>query len=276
MQGSIEQVWSAELPKEKKQTPKTYKGEFPNIKVITGKKKVDNGQKIADKAKAYAWPKGTATKKWVYKTGAPRKVYAVALKKYRGKNTRLTRSNCDYFVDTCVRAAGIDSTFCSLKWSKKLKSCWKVVQKGKKVDVSKLQPGDIIRYKKKSGQHVLMCYKKGYVAEAGRGLRFPIIRKDSHKYNKSDVRHSTIQVIRAKDTVQKTYRNYLMSGDKGEEVVKLQKFFNWLYGEGTLAIDGEYGANTKAVVQRFQKSQGLKATGKFGKKTLAAAKAIKG
>ena len=74
----------------------------------------------------------------------------------------------------------------------------KIVHKGEKVPSDFLRAGDIIRYKKTNGaQHTLMYLGNGLIAEGGRNIRFFVIRKDEKKYNKSNVKYSTLQVLRA-------------------------------------------------------------------------------
>lgn len=165
--------------------------------------KTTNAQKIVAKAKAFAWAYGTASKKWKYKTGSARSAYKTALKKYLKRSAKISRSDCGYFVTTCVRASGVSKSFMALRGTKqsfpKVPSTMKIVWKGKKIPSGTLKPGDIIRYKKKNGgQHVLMYYANGRIAEGQRGHGFPAIKKDTKKYNKSNVRLATLQVIRAK------------------------------------------------------------------------------
>lgn len=162
------------------------------------------GDKIVAEAKKFCWPEGTAEKKWSYKTGSPLAVYKAALKKYMGATTKAALSDCGYFVTTCVRASGISKSFFCLKGNKDpfpaVPSTMKIVHKGAKIPSGLLKPGDIIRYKKDSGsQHALIYMGNGRIAEAGRDIRFPVIRK-STKYNDNAVKHSTLQVIRAKET----------------------------------------------------------------------------
>lgn len=161
------------------------------------------GSKIVAKAKEYAWAYGTSKTKYSYKKGTARSAYKTALKKYLGKTARISRSDCGYFVTTCVRASGVSKSFLALKGTKQsfpsVPSTMKIVHKGKKIPSGLLKPGDIIRYKKKTGgQHVLMYYSTGKIAEGQRGNNFPAIKKDTKKYNKSNVKFSTLQVIRAK------------------------------------------------------------------------------
>ena len=164
---------------------------------------VGNGAKIAAKATEYCWPYGTASSKYSYKKGTAKKAYKTALKKYLGLSKKLQRSDCGHFITTCVRASGVSKSFKALKGRKQsfpsVPSTMYIVHKGKKIPSGLLQAGDIVRYKKTNGgQHVLMYYGDGKIAEAGRGSQFPAIEKDTKKYNKSNVRKKTLQVIRAK------------------------------------------------------------------------------
>lgn len=178
------------------------KAVYPQVKPSTTKPSTTKGAKIASMAKAYAWAYGTASKKWKYKTGSARSAYKTALKKYMGKSARISRSDCGYFVSTCVRASGVSKSFLALKGTKakfpSVPSTMKIVWKGKKIPSGVLQAGDIIRYKKQSGQHTMMYMGNGRIAEGQRGHGFPAIKKDTKKYNKSNVRKSTIQVLRAR------------------------------------------------------------------------------
>lgn len=165
--------------------------------------KKTNAQKILEKAKEYAWAYGTASSKYSYSKGSPKAAYKTALKKYMGKTAKVSQSDCGYFINTCVRASGVDKNFLALKGTKDpfpaVPSTFKVVHKGKKIPNGTLQPGDIIRYKKTNGhQHTLMYYGDGKIAEAGRSNWFPAIKKDTKKYNNSNVKLSTLQVLRAK------------------------------------------------------------------------------
>lgn len=162
-----------------------------------------NALKIVDRATAYAWPSGTSSKKSSYKKGSARSSYKSALKKYMGKKKKASQSDCGYFVATCVRAAGLGSSFKALPGSYKSKypkvpSTFSIVLKGKKIPSGFLLPGDIIRYRKKGGQHTLLYMGSGKIAHAGRNNWFPKIVGNSKSYNKSNVKTSSIQVLRAK------------------------------------------------------------------------------
>jgi N-acetylmuramoyl-L-alanine amidase len=189
---------------EPKKTVTASKDDTASPSVTAASAKKTGAQKIVAKAKEYCYPYKTKRKKWDYKTGKARSAYKKALKKYFGKKAKISQSDCGYFVGTCVRAAGVSKKFKALPGSAKEKypkvpSGMKIVLKGKKIPKGFLKPGDIIRYRKKNGhQHTLMCYSKGKIAEAGRGHWFPAIKKDTKKYNKSSVKKSSIQVLRAK------------------------------------------------------------------------------
>lgn len=86
-----------------------------------------------------------------------------------------------------------------------------------------------------------------------------------------------------KETVKKIYsgvfpklptRGYFKLGDNSVQVKNLQKFLNW-YGGYKLVVDGDIGEKTITAVKKFQKSNGLKVDGLFGKSSLAKAKTIK-
>lgn len=157
-----------------------------------------NAQKIVAKAKEYAWPYGTASKTTAYKTGYAKAVYKTALQKHMKRKAKISQSDCGYFVSTCVRAV-MGNNFLALKNAKDKfvdpPKDMTIVSKGK---VGTLKPGDIIRYKKtNSHQHVVLYIGDGYIAHAGRSNWFPKIAK-SKPWNNSNVKKSTIQVIRAK------------------------------------------------------------------------------
>jgi peptidoglycan hydrolase-like protein with peptidoglycan-binding domain len=68
-------------------------------------------------------------------------------------------------------------------------------------------------------------------------------------------------------------RSYLMKGDKGDAVKKLQENLNYLgYPCGT--ADGSFGSKTETALKNFQKTYKLTVDGKYGstsKKTLESA-----
>lgn len=67
----------------------------------------------------------------------------------------------------------------------------------------------------------------------------------------------------------------LEKGSKGTQVKRLQNYLNWYFGNKSLNGKGRFGSSTEKAVKLFQTQQGLKATGRFGRKSLAKAKAVK-
>lgn len=158
-----------------------------------------NAQKIVARAKEYAWPSGTSSKTTAYKTGYAKSAYKTALKKHMGKSAKISQSDCGYFVSTCVRAAGLGN-FLALPGKASqpypaVPSTMKIVSKG---GAGSLQAGDVIRYRKTNGhQHTVVYIGNGQIAHAGRGNWFPKI-VSSKPWTNSNVKKSTIQVLRAK------------------------------------------------------------------------------
>ena len=176
MRGCISKVWIVKrIAEPKKAEPK--------------KVTKTNAQKIVETAISLCWPCGTDQKKWKYSTGAPTDAY----KKATPNVKKITRSDCGYFVKVVTKRLGF--AFNPLN-DKKVPSELKLVHKGA-ITSGTLKAGDIIAYKKTTGQHTLIYLGDGKIAEAGREVRFPVIRK-STKYNSSTVRKSTIRVYRAR------------------------------------------------------------------------------
>ena len=68
-------------------------------------------------------------------------------------------------------------------------------------------------------------------------------------------------------------RGWFSSGDRGEEVKKLQRFLNWYGGYG-LDVDGIIGRKTIDAVERYQGREKLKVDGAFGKESLKRARTV--
>jgi len=161
-----------------------------------------NAQKLISKMQDLAWAYGTPSKKWRYKTGAPKAVCKKAMSKY-GYNTKEKLSDCGNFVTTVVRESGIDKKFKALhgvnKPFPKKEDKFDLVFSGKSIPDGLLKPADMIRYKKKKGQHAMFYFGDGKVCDAGHYSRFGNIRKDEKRYKRSNVKTSTIQVFRVKE-----------------------------------------------------------------------------
>lgn len=278
--GKASRAKAAEIVAAHSYTPKPYDGPYPSTTVKTTET-VSRGGEIVAKAKEYAWPLGTASSKSSYKKGSALEAYKTALKKYMGKSAKISQSDCGYFVSTCVRASGISSTFLALPAKASnaypaIPSTMSLVHKGEMGSFS-LRAGDVIRYRKTSGQHTVLYIGNGQIAHAGRSNWFPKIVKSS-PWNNSNVKKSTIQVIRANPITKTVTRNYLQRGDSGEEVKKLQEYINWFfydkYGKDVLTVDGQYGPATEGYCKLMQSDLGFKdADGLVGPKTVEAMEA---
>ena len=278
--GKASRAKAEEIIKEHDKHP--YSGEYPNTTIKTTKK-VSGGSEIVAKAKEYAWPLGTASSKSAYKTGSALAAYKTALKKYMGKSAKISQSDCGYFVSTCVRASGVASSFLALpanssKAYPAIPSTMSLVHSGAMGSFVP-QAGDVIRYRKSNGQHTVLSLGNGQIAHAGRSNWFPKIVKSS-PWNNSNVKKSTIQVIRANPITKTVTRNYLQRGDSGEDVKKLQAYINWFfydkYGKDVLTVDGKYGSATEGYCKLMQSDLGFKdADGIVGPKTVEAMKAYK-
>lgn len=59
----------------------------------------------------------------------------------------------------------------------------------------------------------------------------------------------------------------LKRGHQGCAVRLLQDYLNGWAGEKKLALDGEFGAKTEALLRQYQREHGLRMDGKYGRKT---------
>lgn len=65
------------------------------------------------------------------------------------------------------------------------------------------------------------------------------------------------------ELIKTTTRNYLMKGDKGNDVIKLQENLNCI-GYSCGNVDGIFGSNTDSALRKFQAAYGLVVDGKYG------------
>lgn len=70
-------------------------------------------------------------------------------------------------------------------------------------------------------------------------------------------------------------RGWFTSGDKGQQVVLLQKFLNWYFGYQRLDPDGEVGRLTMNAVRDYERAEGLTVDGAFGSECLKRAKTVR-
>lgn len=276
MKYAVLKVWSGKLATAPEK--KAYTGEYPNT-TVKYTVSVDRGKDIEAKAREYAWPAGTASSKYAYSTGSAKESYKAALKKYMGKSAKVSQTDCGYFASTCVRASGVSSDFLCLPGSYKnaypsLPSSMSIVHQGAMGSFT-LKAGDIIRYKKTSSQHTVVYIGGGQIAHASRSHAFPRVASNK-PWTNSNVKTSTLQVLRAKPGTKEETRNYLKKGDRGEEVKKLQKYINWFFGKDVLTVDGIWGDNTQKYCVDMQKALGFTdADGLVGPKTVEAMKNYK-
>lgn len=153
-------------------------------------KKKTNAEKIADKAKEFAYAYGTKKSVYAYPTGKPKEAYKKGLqtaygdRKGWGKQTKAGAS-CDVFAGTCIRCSEYDKNFPrgldqQIPYIKK-SSLW-TKQDPKKL--SDLKAGDVVIYKKKTGGgHICIYIGGGKVCEAGyNSKRYGCTTKKSDSY----------------------------------------------------------------------------------------------
>ena len=69
-------------------------------------------------------------------------------------------------------------------------------------------------------------------------------------------------------------KGYLVKGDKGSDVLRLQKFLKW-YGTYSGSLDSSFGPVTDKAVREYQRREGLEVDGSFGPASLARAKEVR-
>ena len=290
MRGCVADIWTAKIPEEvKNEKPKNSQGEnseksskpaLPNIEVKETKT-INNADKVLDTAKRLAWPKGTDSKKYAFNGGAPtsafKKAYDRVFPKHNnwGKGPK-TGASCDSASATVIRDSGLDPSMPrgrdELRTYKPSKNFERVVYHNR-TPYSVSKPGDMLVYDKNEGG------SKGHVLIRGEGCLYEAQYQKTYFHRNgslSKIKKSMPRVVvfRPKTTKKTVTRKYLMKGDKGEEVKKLQVFLNW-YGNYGLIEDGDFGNKTEEAVKAYQTKVGCTtATGKFGEESLKFAKAV--
>lgn len=153
-------------------------------------KKKTNAEKLADKAKEFAYAYGTKKSVYAYPSGKPKAAYKKGLqtaygdRKGWGKQTKAGAS-CDVFAGTCIRCSGYDKKFPrglseQIPYIKK-SSKWKEINPKK---LSDLKPGDVIIWKKTNGTgHICIYIGGSKVCEAGyKTKRYGCTTKKSADY----------------------------------------------------------------------------------------------
>lgn len=146
------------------------------------------GDKLADKAKALAWPEGTPKSKCGYPKGSATVNFQSAINRAYpdrsswGKQTRAGAS-CDVFVGTCVRDSGIDQKFPrGLDGVEKHCKDSKIWQTIKGItEESQLKRGDVVfQLYNNGGGHIFIYLGNGKIANAHyNGKTYGVIQKFS-------------------------------------------------------------------------------------------------
>lgn len=240
----------------------TYTGAFPDLIV-------HSGQKIAETAKALAYPKGTKKATYTYPKGKATAAFTAAINRVFPQRSSWSKqcqagASCDVGAATVIRASGIDP-----KIPRGLEEQIPYLAKSsrfKKTDLKKtsdMKPGDVGVYiGKMKGAHIWIGIGSKLIAEANHTAKF-FLHVDTDNYTSSGKK--TWGIYRA------CVPSAIESGDKGSEVTKLQRFLNWFGGYG-LAIDGDVGPKTVAAIKSFQSCVHITTDGCFGSASLAMAK----
>lgn len=160
--------------------------------------------KIAQKAQALAWAKGTKKSKYAYKGGSATSNFKTALDKFYPKHKSWgagakTGASCDVYVGTVARSSGIDSKYPrgfdeQIKY-KSDKFTRKVYKNVKPIDVVK--SGDIVLYtKNKSGsKHHTLIYADKLIYEAQHKKTYGHVNKSLSKLK---TKRPKVVILRAK------------------------------------------------------------------------------
>ena len=243
-------------------TKSTYTGAFPDLVV-------HSSQKIAETARKLAYPKGTKKATYTYGKGKATAAFTRAINRVFPKRSSWSKqcqagASCDVGAATVIRASGIDP-----KIPRGLEEQIPYLAKSsrfKKTDLKKtsdMKPGDVGVYiGKMKGAHIWIGIGSKLIAEANHTAKF-FLHVDTDNYTSSGKK--TWGIYRA------CVPSAIESGDKGSEVIKLQRFLNWFGGYG-LAIDGDVGPKTVAAIKSFQSCVHITTDGCFGSASLAMAK----
>ena len=151
--------------------------------------------KLTQTALSLAWPAGTSSSTFDYSGGAPTAAFTAALNAaYPNRSNWSTAprkgASCDVFVGTTVRTSGYDPNY-PRGWDEQydyLQKSDKWVRIAYSGDLSKLQSGDIVLYKRDSGGcHTCIYVKIGsddYLAEAQIEKRYGYLKSDVSKIQK--------------------------------------------------------------------------------------------
>ena len=240
-----------------------YNGDFPDLVV-------HSGQKIAYVGKALAYPKGTAKKTYTYGKGKATAAFTEAINKVYPKRSSWSKqcqagASCDVGAGTVIRFSGYDTAI-----PRGLDGQIPHLQKSKLWDktsltkTSQMKAGDVgIYIGKTKGAHIWIGIGNGLIVEANHTAKY-FLHVDTDNYTSSNKKVWGIYRACVVSSIRK--------GDKGTEVIKLQKFLNWA-GFDCGMVDGIFGDKTLTATKAFQKNNGLTDDGIAGPQTIAKAKA---
>ena len=241
--------------------PTTYSGPFPDL--VT-----HSGQIIAYTARDLAYAKGTKKATYTYPKGKAKASFTKAINIVYPKRSSWSKqcqagASCDVGAGTIIRYSGTDTKVPRGLQEQiphfKKSSLWK------NTGLSKCSAaGDVAMHSGK-GSHIWIGLGDGNLAEANHTWKyFEHITKDSRSV-KGKQNGAVYRCTKASP---------IKKGDRGTEVIKLQKFLNWA-GFNCGSADGEFGDATHKAVKAFQSKTGLTADGIVGNGTLEKIKAYK-
>ena len=263
-----------------------YDGEYPNP-MVTVTIERPNTEKVVDMAKKLAWPVDTEPGEYAYKSGSATAEFKAALDKVFPKRNSWGKAaskgaSCDVFAATVMNSTGIVTNM-PRGYDEQKKYTNENLSKITRNNVKPLsvgKAGDMILYTKNSSgsSHHVIILGEGVIYEAQYEKTYGHVNTSTSKINTS---RPKVIIFRAKGTYKTTTtRSYLMRGDKGDEVKKLQQYINWFfhnkYGKDVLTVDGKYGVNTENYAKLMQSEIGFKdCDGLIGPKTVEAMKVWK-
>lgn len=224
-------------------TGTAYTGNYPDV----------NRKKwLLDKAKEFAWKKGTKESKYRYPSGRPLNAFKKALDEVYPTHTQWgdapsKGASCDVFVGTCARASGIAKAFprgLEEQFDYKPKNFFRYVYHNC-VPLDKAKEGDIVMFDYDSGAHTVIL-GKGCYYEANYKTYFGHTNGSTSRLKS---RYPKVVILRP--------RNSLRLGDKGTQVKRLQKYMNWFFGDHVVEVDGEYGEKTQKYAKKMRVALGM-------------------
>lgn len=239
-----------------------YPGNYPDL---------NRKKKLLDKAKAFAWKKGTKESKYKYPSGRPLHAFKKALGEVYPEHNQWGKAPsvgaaCDVFVGTCVRASGLSKGFprglqeqFTYKTQNFLRYSYHNVAPS-----AKMKEGDIVMFDYGSGSHTVIL-GKGCYYEANLGRLFG---HTNESLSRLKDKYPLVVILRPK--------NSISLGDKGTQVKRLQKYMNWFFDKKVVEVDGVFGKDTQKYAIEMRVALGMKPMdGKIGLKAVAKMKAYR-